>query len=457
LITQSLAKNIIRTVYSDLSTDAINVTKKSILDTLGVMFPPTTLDKSCISIYELMQEAGGNKESTYIGFGGRGPVWQAAFVNGSLTHALDYDDSVDAGPQPLIHPTGSTFPAAFAVAEKVRGVSGKDFITAVALGNDLGVRLAACVKGNVMHDYSFFPITVFGVFAAATAAGKLLKLTEAEMINALSLAAHRATGIKDVLMSPDSELRSIRDGFTNREGVFSALMASRGIAGGQNGLESVLKVYYRGEYDPAVVTDGLGKIFRGREATFKNWPACGQTHGFIQACLQLLEQHKIQPDKIREICLTGSQAAEALYLPLDKKQQPDTGIAAKFSLPFVVATALTKKEVNINSFLDQSLHDNVVLKIAKLVKFKVDPSFGSLLPAIVEVKTIDGDCYSCRVDSIKNQKSIASSATAQIAKFKDCIAHAKCRFSEGQVDKLIGALMNLENVHDIREISDLLA
>ena len=83
------------------------------------MLPPSTMEKTCIAINELAKEAGVKKVSTLVGFGGKAPCWTAAFVNGSLTHPLDYDDSVDAGSQPLHHPTVSTLPAALAVAEKV--------------------------------------------------------------------------------------------------------------------------------------------------------------------------------------------------------------------------------------------------------------------------------------------------------------------------------------------------
>ena len=93
---------------------------------------------------------------------------------------------------------------------------------------------------------------------AAAAAGKIMGLSEIEMLNALGLAAHRAGGIREIVGSPDSDIRSIRDGFSNREGVLSALMANHGIAAGKNAIEQVLQVYYRGEYSPEILTAGPG-------------------------------------------------------------------------------------------------------------------------------------------------------------------------------------------------------
>jgi len=135
---------------------------------------------------------------------------------------MDYDDTIDEFPN---HPSSHTFPAAFAVAERVGNVSGEDFITSVALGVDLNVRLSAAPKGRVGEDYPWFSVPIFGVFSATAAAGKLLGLTVDEMVNAFGIAVDRVSGITESLNSPDSEIRAIRDGFGNREGVLAALMA----------------------------------------------------------------------------------------------------------------------------------------------------------------------------------------------------------------------------------------
>ncbi|MDD5703611.1 MAG: MmgE/PrpD family protein, partial [Dehalococcoidales bacterium] len=282
--TEALVRNLIQTKYDDLTAEVIEATKISILDTFGVMLPPSTLTKACISLYEMMNEVDGKKESTLIGFGGRVPCWVAAFVNGSCAHAMDYDDGVTTD-KPIQHPTASTFPAALALAERIGEVNGKDFITAVALGNDLSIRIASCPTGNTMTDYPFFPISTFGVFSAAGACGKLLGLADIEMQNALGLALHRVAGTRDAAFAPDSDIRGIRDGFTNKEGVIAALMASKGISACKDSVEQLLRVYYGTGYSLDPLTHDLGKIFRGAEAKYKIWPSCGATHSYIQAAL----------------------------------------------------------------------------------------------------------------------------------------------------------------------------
>lgn len=451
---QAIARNIVQTRYDDLPADVREVTKRSIIDTLGVMLPPTTLEKACIALYKLVKEAGGKKESTLVGFGGKVPCWMAAFVNGSLAHAIDYDDGVGLE-KPLIHPTGSTFPACLAIAERIGGVSGKDFITAIALGNDLDVRLAACPKGD-QSDLVFTPMASFGVLAAAAASGKLLGLSEAEMLNALGLAFHRVAGAGGV-GDPDSDLRAIRDGFTNKEGALSALMASRGIAASKDAVERLLDIDCGGDYDSEPLTSELGKKFRGVEAGFKPWPCCGGTHGCVQVALQVIKEHNIKPEQIEEVMLTVTAASEHFWLPLEARQEPTSSIFAKSSIPFVVAVALVKGNVAISHFLPQNLKDPDVLKMAKKIKHKVDPTFGIFTPTQVEIKTKDGKSYSSRVDILRGQLKNPLSMEEIITKFKDCASYSKKRLSSVKIDRLITSILELEKVGDIREITDILA
>ncbi len=314
-LTKALAGNIVKTQYNNLPKEVSEATKRSILDTLGVMLPPTTLEKPCIAIGELVKEAGGKEESTIIGFGGKAPCWMAAFVNGSLAHAMDYDDQTDEPPH---HPTAGNFPAALAIAERIGRVSGKDFITAIALGNDLGVRLAAAIGGKVIMNYPWFYITTFGIFTAAAAAGKILGLSEEKMLNALGIALHRVVGINEAVFAPDSDIRAIRDSFTNKGGVLSALMAEKGISACKDAIEKLYKVFFGGEYDPQALTSDLGKRFRGAEASLKFWPCCRATHGYVQAALQITKEHSIKPDQIEEVYLTVSKhGAENLCEPME--------------------------------------------------------------------------------------------------------------------------------------------
>jgi 2-methylcitrate dehydratase PrpD len=453
-IDHALAANIVKTGYADLSDEVREMTKKSILDTLGVILPPTTLEKTCISLYELMMEAGGKKESTLLGFGGKAPCWTAAFINGACAHAIDFDDGV-SGDIPIHHPTASTLPAALAMAERIGNVKGEDFITAVALGNDLSVRMAYCPQGNNMMDFPFFTITIFGVFSAAAACGKLLNFSELEMLNTFGLALHRAAGVREALFAPDSEIRAIRDGFTNQEGVISALMAGKGISACKDAIEMLFKAYFADRYITEPLLLDLGKKFRGSEAKFKIWPSCAQTHSYIQAALHIAKEYDIKPENIKEVILTGSEDG-AQHCKLPEAAEPSSPIAAKFSVAFCVAVALAKRRVVISDFLPQNLKNIEVIEIARKIKFNVNPAFGVFSPVTIEVTTRKGESFSFKQDS-SNNSSANLSVEELIAKFKDCAGHSRKRLSKAKVDKLVSLVLQLEKVNDINEITDILA
>jgi 2-methylcitrate dehydratase PrpD len=453
-LSELLAKNIIKTQYENLPEDSIKATKRSILDTIGVMLPPTTQERACIKIAEISKEIGGKEESTLLGFGGKVPCWAAAWVNGSLTHALDYDDTTD---DPIHHPTAYTLPAALAVAEKIGNVSGKDFITAVALGNDLSVRLASGPMGNLMDDYQWFPITMFGAFSAAAAPGKLLNFSEEEMLNTLGITLSRVFGITEVIFAPGSEIRAIRDGFSNREGVLSALMAGKGISANKDPVESLYKFFYRNEYDPEIVTSNLGKRFRGAEASLKPWPACRGTHSSVQAAIGIYNKYDIDPDQIEDIVLTVDEyRRNNLCEPLEAQRNPKLSINAKSSIPFSVATALAKGRIVISDYFPENLTDPQVLMISNKVRYNFDPGFGMLAPAFVEIKTKDGKIFSERIETIYGSPQNPLEEEDIVSKFKDCAQYSRKPLSVEAVEELIEVMLNLEECTDIKKITDLL-
>jgi 2-methylcitrate dehydratase PrpD len=459
-VTRILLENIINTNYENLPLEIVEKTKSHILDILGVMFPASTLEKGCQVLEEIAKEGNGRPESTLIGFGGKVPCWMAAFVNGSLCHALDYDDIWDGGPT---HPSGHTFPAALAIAEKLGSVSGKEFITAMALGIDLNVRLSSAPRGSAIEDYPWFLISVFGVFSATVAAGKLLGLDIEKMINAFGIALDRASGITESIFSPDSEIRAIRDGFGNREGVFAALMAQKEITAFKGAIETVYKVFYRGNYDSSSLVSNLGREFKGQEVSLKAWPCCRGTHMYVQVALGIATSYDVVPEKIREIILTvGRWGRDYFFNPLEAKQKPKLSINAKTSLPFIMGIVFTKKRVLIEDFLAENLQDPNVLEIAEKVKYKFDELSQSndfLKPShahLVEVKMQDGSSFSNTGDILYGHPKNPISHVDIVAKFRDCARYAKKTLPEEKITHLAEKILRLETVKNMEEITQVL-
>ncbi len=209
--------------FEDLPGEAVEGAKKSLLDTIGVILAATTLGEGCFHFVELATEAGGRPESTILGFGAKVPSFMAAFANGSMAHALDYEDTHEGA---LVHPSAATVPAALAIAEAHRGISGRKLLTAIAVGNDLVCRLGLSAKVDP-REYGWYMPPILGAFGAAAASASLLELAPKKVLDALSLTLCQATCSAELIHSPYCIVRSIRDAFSSKAGVLAALLAQK--------------------------------------------------------------------------------------------------------------------------------------------------------------------------------------------------------------------------------------
>jgi 2-methylcitrate dehydratase PrpD len=455
-LTRRLVEHIVHLNYEALPVEVVEKTKRHILDMLGVMLPPTVLERGCIALSEIVREMGGKQESTLIGSGEKVPCAMAAFANGSLCHSLDYDDTLDEFPN---HPSSHTFPAALAVAERQGDVSGKEFITAVALGMDLNVRLSASPRGSLLEDYAWNPITVFGVFSATAVAGKLFSLNQEQMTNALGIALERSAGIGESMASVDSELRAIRDAFGNREGVLAALMAQKGITAYKHPFEEFYKIFYNNQYNPSSITANLGREFMGLKVSLKPWPACRGTHTYIKAALELVKAYDLKEEEIDEVIVTvGRFGKEALCTPLEEKQSPVLSINAKISLPYVMGLVFAKGRVVIEDFLSENLGDSKVLGIARRVRYAFDPqlSGGATTPGIVEVRTKHGRSLLKREDVPYGDPRNPMADDEVMAKFRNCARFNRKAMGEEKIDRLAQFILRLEHVKNMSQITEML-
>lgn len=447
----ALADNVARVTYDDLNPAAVDMTKKDIFDVLGV----AAAGSAALGVAEvagLFMEWGGKKESTVIGFDCMVPAPSAALVNGMMSHALDYDDGHDKS---MVHAAASVVSSAFAVAQRQGKINGKDFITAVALGVDVMSRMAMGAKTNLRVSGWVYSC-IFGYFGAAAAAGKILGLDREKTVNAFGIAYSQTAGsfqsIADAVLTKRAQL-----GFAARAGVFSALLAERGITGPLNCMEGeygIYNNYIKGEYDPVPVTSDLGKRFEVEGMGFKAYPSCGYTHGPIFSTLTLMKENGIKPDDILEINVSTGKNAGDLFEPLERKRRPPVVPDAQFSIPYTVGVAVIKGNVGIGDFTPEAIKDPRVLETAQ----KVNPIILSELtrrevdPSIVEIRTKEGRRFSMRMDNRKGTPENPMSPEEFADKFRDCLAHGRKRISKQKTEKIMQLLKHLEDVDDVGKV-----
>ena len=200
-----------------------------------------------------------------LAFGDRVPALTAAFANGAMAHCLDFDDQTPWGQ----HSASSIVPAVFAVAERLGGVSGREMIAAVAVGQDVFARL----RRNVGWRKDWNLSTVLGVFAGAAATARLLGLTPQATAHALGVASMQSSGVMEVVAGTGSNLRALYAGFSAKGAVLAALLADKGVTG--------VDRLFEGEY--GVFADILRGQLRPRRDTARSRPGVPGRYNPLQA------------------------------------------------------------------------------------------------------------------------------------------------------------------------------
>ncbi len=443
--------------YEDLPAAAVESAKREVLDSLATALGGS--GKAGVKeLVEMVKEWGGKKQSTIIAYGTRCPAPNAAQVNATMIHALDYDDGHQTA---LVHVGCVAVSTAFAAAERMGGVSGKDFITAIALGGDFMARLGLAGRpGKTALSSGWHPTTLLGHLAAAAIAGKIMQLDEEKMTNALGLAYHQAggagSGVADGALA-----KRMGPGFAAKAGITAALMAERGITGERDPLEGktgLFNAYMGGDYDPKILTSDLGKRFEGINITNKPYPCCGLTHACIDAVLALKSRYAIEIENIKEIVAYGGHSVYDLSQPPEVKRRPRTIIDAQFSVPWVVATALVNGQVTLDDFTDAAIKRPEILKVAGKVSGKLVSEMDrhGVGPGGVIIKMKDGAEYREEVEHCLGSTERPMTFKDVTRKFRECAGGSVKPLAKETIEKVIKMVGRLENLDDATQIIKLL-
>ena len=452
-----IIKHFTATRYEDLPADAAASARREVLDSLATALGGSS--KAGVSeLVDMVKEWGGSPQSTIISHGLKCPAPSAARVNGTMIHALDYDDGHQVA---LVHVGCVAVSTCFAVAERMGKVSGKELITALALGGDFLARLGLASKpgGSVLAS-GWHPTTLFGFLGAAAMAGKLMGLDEEKMINALGLAYHQCGGAGSGV-SDGALAKRMGPGLAASAGITAALMAERGITGDRDPLEGrtgLFNTYMGGDYDINILTADLGKRFEGVNIGDKPYPCCGLTHACIDAALALLLQHDINPDDIKEITVYGGDSIYGLSQPPEVKCSPRTITDAQFSVPWVIATALVKGRVTVDDFTDEALNRQEVLNISRKVSAVLDTSMNrhGVGPGGVIIVMNDGTEYTEEVEHCLGSVERPMTFDDCAVKFRECAPSSVKPLPTDVVEKIIEMISQLEKLDDATEIIRLL-
>jgi 2-methylcitrate dehydratase PrpD len=442
----ALARHVCRTGYASLPASAVESARRDILDTFGCMLGGSG-SPGIDELFAVIARWGGLAESRVVLRGLSLPAPQAALLNASMGHALDFDDTLDTGGS--IHPGVSVLGAVLSVCDSLGGVTGKDLLLAVALGLDVSCRVA--LASTV--DRGWHRTAAMGVFGAAAAAGKMLGLTPDQMLAAFGIAYSHAAGNRQCIL--DGALtKRMQAGQAASAGVFSAVLAQTGFTGARNifdGRFGFFELYQPNGYDASVLLRDLGTAFRGEALSYKPYPCGRPLHAAIDAALAARAQLRIErAEDIAAITIEADPAGHGDQFERGPaKRRPTQVVEAQFAQPFLVATALVRGKVGIAEV--DGLGDASVLAVSDQIAgvAREGRRKGSL--SITVVRT-DGRAVTIEAtDPIGSPEKPLSDAQFE-AKFRDCARNAVRPLWDASVDAALTAIDRLEALPDARDL-----
>ena len=360
--TEMVANWIVDTTYEDIPPDAIRVANESCFDLLGVILAGSTQKVGEI-IRGYAGELGGTAEATILASGERTSVQNAALVNGTMGHALDYDDFGGFG-----HPTVAIFPALLALGESI-GATGRDLMEAYIVGCEVGLAVdyATHYHSQQMHR-GFHSTAILGRLAAAAACAKLLKLDAQQTSMALGMAGSMASG---VIHNFGTMTKPLHAGMTCRDGVMAAQLAQRGFTAGDQILEHPVgftaTVIGEEGVDLEAAAQQLGKPFRVQDAlVIKKYPSCGGNHAMLDSIFGLMREHEFSHQDIANAEVVQSYASTVMLY-----EEPESDLKGKFSAKYNMAAALVDGEVGIDTFTNEKIAESDVQDMMERVSLRV--------------------------------------------------------------------------------------
>lgn len=333
-LTVEIARRARALTYAGLPDEIRALARQCVLDTLGVALAGADDELVRILAAEL-EEQGGAPSASVIGADLRLPPSSAALLNGTMAHALDYDDVNLAMPG---HPSVAVLPAVLALAEE-RGASGQALIAAFVAGYETACRIGLLVAPGHYNRLGFHATGTVGTFGAAAGCAHLLGLSEAQTVHALGIAATQAAGLKSMF---GTMCKPLHAGRAAQAGLLAARLAARGFTARPDSLECPqgFAATHGSDFHPEAALAAPEGGWHIRHNLFKYHAACYLTHAGIEAARRLRLEHALTPERIAGITLRVDESTDRVCnIP-----EPATGLEAKFSLRLTAAMALAGRE-----------------------------------------------------------------------------------------------------------------
>ena len=429
---------------ADIPLEVVEAARRHLLDTFGVAIRGRTHPNAVNSL---------RAAESLDGATGSIPVWgsdrtlsagYAALINGIAAHVLDFDDTHTDS---IVHGSAIIAPVVMALGQQ-REATGEDVVSAFVAGWEVAARVGLASRGS-FHQRGYHTTSIAGVFGAAAAAARILRLSSEHTAHAIGLAGSQASGINEYL-SNSSSAKSMHTGWSAHAGILAAVMAQAGMTGPMSvfeGRDGLLRTHgYRDRADVAALDAELGGRWEVARVSIKPYPCCHFAHAFVD-CVELLARKGVNASNMALFeCVVPEIEVALICEPFADKLRPATPYAAKFSLPFLLASKIADGAISHRTFEESNLSRPDLMELATRVKYRVakpdETPFPKTFPGWVEATLTDGRHFVERLDVNVGHPDNALSMAQVAAKFRDNSVEALGEDSLDRVMALVNALPN---------------
>ncbi len=440
------AEFIVGTSPDEVPASSLETAREACFDGIGCMLAGAATPHGRMMVDFVCEEAAPGP-CTVVGSTSQFSRSMAALANGTLAHALDFDDGWGFG-----HSAALLLPTALAAGEPL-GISGRELLTAYVIGLEVGANIRRGrfpLYGYPENERGFHTSSVVGSLAATAVAARLLGLDESQTVTALGIAGSMASGLTQNF---GTHTKPLHAGMCSRNGLMAARLASRGWTACDNILESRVgwsaSFLGNGHFDPRAMVKDLGTTWVGANH-LKAYPCCGSNHGALDALLPLIAEHHVTADDVEELEVAGlPYEAECVVLLYP---EPVSAFQGKFSIHYTLATALIDGKIDVASYQESKLQRPEYALARRKVNVRIAPKWQTPPtggPTTVTLHLRDGRTLQRSVDAhfVHGTRHDPLTDAEQRAKFQ---SNASFSLESRQITQALNAWWRIDQTPDVR-------
>jgi len=448
--TRDLARFSSRLQFQQIPFEVVERIKLSILDTVGVCLHGATLPWTRI-VRDMVEAEAAKPVAAIFGSGRKTSVAGAALVNSTAGHAFELDD---IHKESIIHPGSLALPVALALAEAKGGVCGRDLVTAMISGYEVGARVGNAATVRLLLN-GWHPQGTSGAFTAAATAARMLDLDEEKTLHAFGIVGSQAGGL--MASQEGAMVKRLHSGRAAQSGVYAAQLASRGFTGITDVLEASYGGYLATHSDrpaPEKIVAGLGTTWETLNVGYKAYAAVTSIHSALDALAQIMREQGLSAHNIAKV---DAAVSEATYIHCAWEYKAQGVTAAQMNLYYGLSMIALEGTAFVEQYSEDRLRDPRVLDFIPRIHARIDPEIDARGAAFrhaarIAVETRDGRTF---LREILTRRGSAENPLRQdeiVHKFREVTRACMTPSDARRVVELAGEIEKLDSVDELIRI-----